>query len=92
MSVEARLVELLDTARSVQWSPGLLQRVESEGRIIGEHSDPTPHIALDERRLAVRAAVRKAERFLTDPYRAGVTAGDVVEQLEAALDEWATRR
>ena len=89
MSVKARLVELLDTARSVQWSPGLLQRAESEGRVLGEHSDPTSHIALDDRRLALRDAVRRAERYL----RHGGDLGDtVLAQLEHALDEWATRR
>lgn len=90
MSADSRMIELLIAARSVQWSPGLLKNIESEGRMLGVHSDPTTMIALDDRRLAVREAVKKVERHLGNP-RSTADRGALVEELETALDRWSQR-
>jgi hypothetical protein len=82
------LAERLDDARDLQWLPSVVPRPrdDTSERGKGGHSDPTPIVALDERRLAIRVQVRRSEALLrgTATNLRGVRRG-----LEIALDAWA---
>lgn len=84
-----RLAELLTEAETVQWRPALTPTVERVGGgSSGTYADPTATIALDERRLAVRAAVIGAETSIAAAER-HLEARAVA--LAAALEAWGQR-
>jgi hypothetical protein len=61
-----RLALVIGTAEEIQWeaSPVPKPREDTTQRATGGHGDPTGNIVLDARRLAVRDAVKEAERVL----------------------------
>jgi hypothetical protein len=74
----------LRAAHTAQWSEPLRCSVASEGRS-GRIADPTARVALDERRLRVRAAIYGADSRLAiaaDEFTCASTA------LRAALRAW----
>lgn len=83
----AELAPLLDKATAAQWSVPPTRRPDEDTaeRSKGPHSDPTPGIALDERRLSLSAQVKESERVL----RAAVVAVRGVRRgLELRFGEW----
>lgn len=76
------LASLLDRAQGVQWSPAPIPRprVDTTERSRGGHGDPTADIALDDRRLAVRAAVVSAEVALEKAVREMTAAQSAVRR------------
>jgi hypothetical protein len=81
------LVESYLDAETVQWSaaPATRARADTTERSKGVRSDPTPAIALDEKRLRVRAAVIGAERAIEDSTRVLREADTTLRQ---AVAEW----
>lgn len=81
------LADLLAVAQDAQWkaSPAPKPREDTTERSKGGHSDPTPQIALDERRLALRAAVLTAEVALE---AAVETLTKERRALEVSLNKW----
>lgn len=81
------LVESYLDAETVQWSaaPRSAARGDTTERAKGVRSDPTPAVALDEKRLRVRAAVIGAERAIEDSTRS-LRAADTA--LRVAVAEW----
>lgn len=67
-----RLAVALNAAEHIQWerSPVPAPRDDTTQRATGGHGDPTGDIVLDPRRMALREAVRDAERLLTENARA----------------------
>ena len=84
-----RLDRLLTAARSLQWdAPPSLAPAPVERRSSGPISDPTADIALDERRLAVRDAVKHAEDFVAFVDHMGPS---IERSLAGALSRWEGR-
>lgn len=83
----AALLETLPDAYARQWtaSPVPRPREDTNERAKGPHSDPTPSIALDGRRLALRDQVVASEHVLRS---AAVAVRGVRRGLERALDRW----
>ncbi len=83
----AQLAPALDRAREARWSlpPRRLPDEDTTERSQGSHSDPTPGLALDERRLALSAQVRESERIIREAAAAirGVRRG-----LELRFAKW----
>lgn len=81
------LAELIPAAVDAQWvaPPQHRPRLDTTERAKGGHSDPTPAITLDERRLALRLQVIRSERALREAIIAlrGVRLG-----LETTLGAW----
>jgi len=75
-------------AQAVQWdaSPVPRPRDDTSERAKGGHSDPTPLVTFDDRRLAVREAVKGAVRALDAAAQAAEEANRAVEE---ALESWA---
>lgn len=84
-----QIEKLLDIARAIQWekspAPPTARDDTSERSKGGPVNDPTLDIVCDERRLAVRAEVRRAEAFLA--YAARV-AGKVRRGLDRSIGAW----
>lgn len=75
-------------AVAAQWerSPSAPQpRDEERGRVAGPISDPTYETVADERRLELRAEVRRHEAFLS---WAAQGAGKLSGRLSSAVDAW----
>lgn len=83
----AELAPVLDRARAAQWSVPPRRRPDEDTteRSQGPHSDPTPGIALDERRLSLSAQVKESERVLRE---AVVAVRGVRRGLELRFGEW----
>lgn len=83
----ADIEALLDEAEDAQWqaSPYPTSREDSGIRGKGSVSDPTSTIALDGRRLRLRAAVQQAEAELAATLKNLHKSHD---RLETALDRW----
>lgn len=81
------LVESYLDAETVQWSaaPVSRARADTTERAKGVRSDPTVAVALDPKRLRVRAAVIGADRALEDATRALAAADSA---LRVAVAEW----
>lgn len=75
---ERRIRLLLTAAYECQWrTPGATSASDDVARRSkGGHSDPTPEVALDERRLALRHAVRHAEAALRLPWLFNLDAAE----------------
>jgi hypothetical protein len=86
--LRADLGLLLEAARAVQWSVPSRPSLENDTaeRSTGGHSDPTPAIALDERRLELRYAVRYAETALKFPWLRSLAVAK--ERLSWALEPY----
>lgn len=84
----SRLATAIVQAAEVQYLPpaGPSTRNEEPIRPIGGVSDPTSATALDERRLALRAAVIEGEMVLE---KATADADAAAGKLEATLADWA---
>jgi hypothetical protein len=82
-----RLLLLLDDAVAVQWqtSPVPKPREDTTQRASGAISDPTLATVLDERRLAVRQAVRRAASAL-DAHSSALSSAR--RDVEIALQAW----
>ncbi|WP_120340033.1 DUF7169 domain-containing protein [Cryobacterium soli] len=80
------LAKTLSTASAQQWEPPARvnpRNLDGESRPSGRISDPTANIALDERRLALRASIYGAESALAV---AADTLASATSALRAALD------
>ncbi|AYN57763.1 hypothetical protein PBI_DRMANHATTAN_43 [Arthrobacter phage DrManhattan] len=81
------LAQSVADARDIQWEPSHTPkpRTDTSQRASGGHGDPTGDIVLDPQRLALREAVRAAERTLEENARAMRKARHA---LEAAVARW----
>jgi len=86
-TVALETASLLEAAEEIQWkpSPSPAARFDTSERALGGIQDPTAATALDERRLALRDAVQKAEAALRD---ATSTLATRRGALQAAIDAW----
>jgi hypothetical protein len=77
----------LPAAYAAQWLPSPVPRPREDTaeRAKGGHGDPTPSIALDDRRLAVREQLHRSEAVVRD---AVVAVRGVRRGLEMRLVEW----
>lgn len=82
-----RLSHSLAKADAIQWEAAPIPRPSDDTtqRAKGGHGDPTPSIALDERRLAVRAQYDAAASVLV---MAQATVAAARRDLDAAIDAW----
>ena len=85
------LGEALPEAYASQWKPAPIPkpREDTTERAKGGHADPTPSVALDGRRLALRAQVLRSERVVRDTV---VAVRGVRRGLELALSSWEGER
>lgn len=83
----ALLAPVLDNARAAQWSsPPRLRPVEDTAeRSKGPHSDPTPNLALDDRRLALSSQIKESERIIRE---AAAAVRGVRRGLEMRFADW----
>lgn len=81
------LAALLPAVGDSQWlaSPALLPGEDTTERSKGIHGDPTPGIALDARRLALRAQIQESEIALRG---AAIAVRGVRRGLERRLADW----
>lgn len=86
-TVTERIDALLDEAQDAQWqsAPYPTSREESGIRGKGTTNDPTSAIALDGRRLRLRAAVVAAERELAMLQHG---TAKIASRLEGAINAW----
>ncbi|AYN58525.1 hypothetical protein HOU70_gp44 [Arthrobacter phage Liebe] len=77
----------IDRASAIQWEAAPIPRPHDDTteRAKGGHGDPTPSIALDDRRLAVRAQHDAALEALAV---ASAAARAACRQLDAAIAAW----
>lgn len=87
VAASLRLGVLLNQSNDAQWeaSPRPKPREDTAQRAKGGHGDPTADIVLDDRRLALREAVKDAEQSLK-MHLAALRIAE--ENLEAALAGW----
>ena len=88
IGVEARrLADFYSEAQDLQFeAPRQVRSADDEtAKAKGSHSDPTPIIAADERRLALRLQVIRSERVLND---AAIALRGVRRGFERALDAY----
>jgi hypothetical protein len=81
------LEDAVTAAADAQWSSPPVPRapVDTAERSKGLTSDPVPSVALDGRRLALRARVMEAERAAA---RMGVVARALTGRVMAGLERW----
>lgn len=81
------LLAVLPAALEVQWQPAPIPHPEEDTaeRGKGGHSDPTPAVALDERRLAVRVAVLGSLRRVREARDA---LAESRQDVERSLARW----
>lgn len=81
------LASVAEEAAEFQWraAPIPRPRDDTSERAKGGHSDPTSTIALDDRRLALRAAILGALRDLD---KARSRASAAAAHVREALDQW----
>ena len=84
----ADIEALLDESEDAQWQQAPYASSRDEARIRGKGTvtDPTSSIALDGRRLRLRAAVVQAERELAETLK---RLHQTHDRLEKSLDRWA---
>jgi len=82
-----RLWESLNEALSYQWEAPPVPRPSDDTaeRSKGPVSDPTPQIALDGRRLALRATVLEAERAVV---RIRAVVSELADRVEGSVARW----
>lgn len=82
-----RLRQLVSDTAESQWRAGKtpVPKEDTTERSKGLTSDPTPTIAADARRLALRAAVIEAEQVLE---KAGRAMQAVERRLNASFERW----
>lgn len=85
-AVYLRVTQLLADVGNDQWRPGKspVPKEDTTERSKGMTSDPTPSIVVDDRRLALRAAVVTAEQALED-------AGKALQAAERHLSDTYTK-
>ena len=89
-AVDAELQRLwtsLNEALSYQWDAPPVPRPSDDTaeRSKGPVSDPTPQIALDGRRLALRATVLEAERAVV---RIRAVVSELADRVEGSVARW----
>lgn len=79
---------LLAEAGDAQWKPSHTPRPrdDTDERSKGGHGDPTLATVVDDRRLALRAAVIEAEGAFDE---AALRMSDAGRKVQRALDRWA---
>jgi hypothetical protein len=82
-----RLQQLLSAVADAQWQPSVTPtpREDTTERSKGGHNDPTSAVVSDDRRLALRAAVVKAEHTL-EAFAGSL--GFAARDLQKALAQW----
>ena len=82
-----RLWEALTDALKYQWEAPPVPRPanDTSERSKGPVSDPTPQIALDGRRLALRATVLEAERAVV---RIRAVVSELADRVEGSVARW----
>lgn len=90
MTAALDLLPLLEEAAAVQYDapPTARPAEDTHQRAQGPHSDPTPGLALDERRLALSEQVKASERLVRS---AAISIRATRAGIEAALETWAGR-
>lgn len=83
----AALAPVLDMASAAQWSVPPRRRPDEDTaeRSKGPHSDPTPGIAIDERRLALSVQIKESDRIVRE---AAAAVRGVRRGLELRFAEW----
>lgn len=83
-----QLAQLLGEAQEAQWKPSHVPqpRDDTSERAKGGHGDPTLATVVDDRRLALRAAVIQSEQALETAF---ATVRQAADRLQLQLDRWA---